>query len=1195
VRTSLVRALVVAVAAAGLTLGARLHAQPPAPLLRDFMHEKWNTEDGLASPAMQAMVRTGDGYLWLGSARGLLRFDGLRFGLADLDAASRLHTASITALLEDDAGSLWIGTESYGLARYRAGAVEWFTGAQGLPSPHVRCLFLDRGRRLWVGTDRGLASHERQVLVPVPGPPSSIYSLAEDEAGVLWAGTLEGTTTLENGKLVRRRQGSGGVDGTIWTLARDRHNHLWAGTSGGLFESQGASQPFVQQRDFGPRWVSTLAADREGRLWIGTSGDGLHVAETQGMRRFGVNDGLSQEMVSALLVDTDGSVWVGTPDGLDRIRPRLLRTLSPEGPSRLAWSVGSDHHEGVWIGTNRGLVHAHADGFTATPLSAAIGHRVVRDSLQTRDGALWVGVDEGLVRVAPGGRPRDVPPPGHIPWGRVRALFEDRDGTLWIGATGAGLVRRDASGSLTPYPYPKDRDAGRIWTMAQDERGALWVGGHGLHRLANGRWTTYSTDTGLPTDDVMAILPDGEDLWVGAYNEGLTRLRGDRVTVFRQFNAAVAPQAYAIVDDGRGFLWVSSSYGLQRFAKRELIEVADGRRRTFSLKTFDKLDGLVSSEFNGAGEHAGARTAAGLLWFANASGAVVVDPSRMVAAPALAPVRIETVVADDRPVTGRGDVELERGRGRQRLEFQFSSPSLYAPRRVHIRYRLEGFDQDWVEAGLRRSATYTGLRGGRYHFRAQAYYADTQPVAGPEGGVTVLLPRFLSETVLFAVSLPLGLVAAGYGFNLWRVRRLRRHADELTRVVDERTQALRAAQADLERRVQERTAQLETELAERQRLETHLVQAQKLDSIGRLAGGIAHDLNNLLTAILGYASFAEHASVEDMREDVRQITAAGERAARLTQQLLAFARRQVTEPRNLNLNTVIRELEPMLRRLIGEDVELVCTLPSTPCTVRADANQIEQVLVNLVINARDAMPDGGRVTITATAAATGSEGRDDVVVTVADTGVGIPDEVKAHLFEPFFTTKPAGKGTGLGLATSYGIVTQAGGRIDIDSVVGRGTTVRVQLPRTPAAPDQPGASPREETPHTRDTRTILLSEDEPLVRAMAARVLREMGHLVFEAVDGEDALTQAAHHVGSIDLLVTDLVMPRMGGADLAARLGALRPGLNVVYMSGYADHAVAARLPSGVVMLHKPFTPATLARRVQDALNEVAAQNPAT
>jgi two-component system cell cycle sensor histidine kinase/response regulator CckA len=332
-----------------------------------------------------------------------------------------------------------------------------------------------------------------------------------------------------------------------------------------------------------------------------------------------------------------------------------------------------------------------------------------------------------------------------------------------------------------------------------------------------------------------------------------------------------------------------------------------------------------------------------------------------------------------------------------------------------------------------------------------------------------------------------------------------------------------------------------------------------------------------------------------MRDDVRQIATAGERAARLTQQLLAFARRQVTEPRNLNLNAVVRNLEPMLRRLIGEDIDLQCDLSPDLWTVRADANQIEQVLVNLVINARDAMPEGGRLTITSTQAANGGppaglkpgvECGEQVTLGVADTGVGMPDDVQAHLFEPFFTTKPAGKGTGLGLATCYGIVAQAGGHIEVESAVGRGTTVRVHLPRVMGSPVEAESGAGEEAPASTEARTILLSEDEILVRAMACRVLRELGHVVIEAADGEDALTAANGHHGSIDLLVTDLVMPRLGGLDLATRLKAQRPGLRVVFMSGYADRAVAANIPSGALMLHKPFTPTVLARRVQDALD---------
>ena len=862
--------------------------QPPAPILRDFMHEKWNSEDGLTAPAIQSVLRTKDGYLWLGASRGLARFDGTRFRPIDLETGrdDRLHTASITAIAEDGQGALWVGTAEYGVARVRGVSIDWFGQAEGLPSMAVRCLFVDRGGQMWVGTERGLVSFRQRVFVSVPGYGAAVYAIAEDGAGDMWVGSREGTMLVQHGALVRRRAAAGGVDGFVWALLRDRDNRLWAGANAGLFVAAAPARPFAPRRDFGPRWVTALASDRGGRVWVGTSGDGLYVIQgDEPARRLGVDEGLSQEVVSALHVDADDSVWIATPDGLDRVRPRVLRTIAPPGAARMAWAVSPDEPRGVWVGTNRGLVRAQAEGLVASAITS-LGARTVRDMLTTRDGTTWIGIDETLVRLSPGGAPREVPPPARTMWGRVRAIFEDRDGVLWVGATLAGLLRRDSSGAFVSQPFAEDRDPSRIWTITQDAHGALWVGGHGLHRLSNGRWTTFSHETGLPTDDIMAILPDGDRIWLGAYNEGLTLFHDGRVTVFRQRNATIAPQAYAIVDDGRGYLWVSSSFGLQRFSKRELIETAEGRRREFEVKSFDKLDGLISPEFNGSGAHAGTRTREGLLWFANSSGAVVVDPAEVDAPPPLAPVRVESVAADDVLTRVQGDVELARGRGRQRLEFQFSSPSLLTPRRVHFRYRLEGFDREWVDSGVRRTATYTGLRGGRYRFRVQAYCAGTLPESGPETALAIVLPRYISETSVFLISLPLALVAAGYGFHLLRVRRLRRQAGELTRVVDERTQALRAAQADLERRVQERTAQLETELGERKRLESQLVQAQKLDSIGRLAGGIAHDLNNLLTAILGYASLAEQASVEDMREDVRQITAAGERAARLTQQLL---------------------------------------------------------------------------------------------------------------------------------------------------------------------------------------------------------------------------------------------------------------------------------------------------------------------
>ena len=380
-------------------------------------------------------------------------------------------------------------------------------------------------------------------------------------------------------------------------------------------------------------------------------------------------------------------------------------------------------------------------------------------------------------------------------------------------------------------------------------------------------------------------------------------------------------------------------------------------------------------------------------------------------------------------------------------------------------------------------------------------------------------------------------------------------------------------------------------------VQPRLTQAQKMAVVGQLAGGVAHDFNNLLAVILGQAGFLLNEPLaEPQRKRVESIHRAGERAAALTRKLLAFSRGQVIEPRVFDLNALIFDLAKMLRRLISENIELVTRPSADRATIRADPSQIEQAIINLAINARDAMPQGGTLTIETTTAgadpavgpgAPGIAAGGSVVLTVTDTGTGIGEEVKAHLFEAFFTTKAPGKGTGLGLATVHDIIKQVAGEIACESEVGRGTTFAISLPWvrgevTPTA-DQwiDGDLPR-------GTETILLVEDEDDVREIAREILTEQGYTLLEAADADRALRLSRGRPGPIHLLLTDVVMPGMSGRKLAEQLSATRPEMKVLYVSGHTDDVI---VHSGVLhgdqaFLRKPFTPLGLARKVREALD---------
>ncbi len=384
------------------------------------------------------------------------------------------------------------------------------------------------------------------------------------------------------------------------------------------------------------------------------------------------------------------------------------------------------------------------------------------------------------------------------------------------------------------------------------------------------------------------------------------------------------------------------------------------------------------------------------------------------------------------------------------------------------------------------------------------------------------------------------------------------------------------------------------DVTDARRIEEQLRQSQKIDAIGQLAGGIAHDFNNVLTVIVGHCDLL--AGDVGSNESIEEIRRAAEHAGALTQKLLAFGRKHVLRLELLDLNDVVRDLDGMLRRLIGEEVELATELEPGLAPIEADRVQLQQVALNLALNARDAMPRGGLLTVsTANAEEPGPDGtlRPCVRLTVTDTGIGMDSATHEHLFEPFFTTKPPGEGTGLGLATVYGVVTQTGGRIEVESAPGRGSTFRICFPAAEGTPARaPAVAPAEVVG---GSETILLVEDEDAVRSLVLRLLTDLGYTVLEARTGREAL-ELAECSGAIHLLLTDTVMPEMSGPELVARLLESRPRLPVVHMSGYAEDAVGrfGEFPASSHFLPKPFTAAQLAAAVRAALEASVADRPA-
>jgi ligand-binding sensor domain-containing protein/signal transduction histidine kinase/CheY-like chemotaxis protein len=1158
--------------------GAPAPALDPDRAATQYAVRVWRSEQGLPHDAVVALAQTPDGYLWCGTEHGLARFDGVTFTVFDRSNTPALRSNSIHALLTDRAGRLWVGTGGGGLVR-RDGKT-----------------FVN------LSTQDGLIG-------------DTVLSLAEDPAGGVWVGTSSGLSRYADGRFTNFTDADGLPSNYCRCLCADGRARVWVGTSQGLCHLSGGRFTTVSPRaDRAADIVRAVRAGRDGGLWIGI-GSGMSRWKDGRFTAYGSADGLPSGSVTALREDRDGNLWVATDVGVSRWRDGRITGQFARGSTlgRTTFALLEDAAGAVWAGTADGLVRlgngrcvptAAAEGLVADSVSCvfedrggnlwagATGGLSVRRggkwaSYTSRDGLpgdtvqaiaedaagdMWFGTSTGLARLR-GGRFETFTTAHGLPNNSVLALFADRGGTLWIGTSVGGVSRyRGGRFEAVPDAFGLKGVIGRVFF--EDAAGALWIGtnGAGVYVVRDGGVVRHTRQNGLSSDLVLSIQQDADGaVWVGTHGGGLCRFHDNRWSHVDSSRGLSDDIVYHTLDDGR-HLWLSSTKGICRVTKGELA--AAGPVRPLLL---GKNDGMRILDCNGGTQPAGCRTRDGWLWFPTDCGLVAVNPAAAGTNPAAPPVLVERVEADGTPLAAAGPVAVPPGRGQ--LEFHYAAIDLSAPEGVRFRYALEGYDSGWVEAGGRRTAYYTNLPPGRYRFRVVACNGDGVWQETPAVVDLVLRPHFY-QTAWFYGLCALAAAAAVVGGHRYRTRHLRAREEELARCVADRTRRLRA------------------EVEEHARTGELLRQSQKLEAVGQLAGGVAHDFNNLLTVIKGYAHLLLAAPDREAgeREMLLEMLAAGHRAADLTRQLLAFSRRQVLALKVLDPNAVVADMERLLKRAVGEDVALTTAFDPAAFLVKADPVQLQQVLINLCVNARDAMPRGGCLRIEtrnvalgpdSAKALPGAEPGAYVLLEVSDTGCGMTPELRARVFEPFFTTKGPGKGTGLGLATVYGIVRQSGGHVTVASEVGIGTTFQIYLPRAEGEP-APLPPPPAVGSVPRGAGTVLLVEDEPSVRAVARHLLLACGYRVLEAEDGLDGLRVARAHDGRIELLVSDVVMPHLGGRQLAEELRKERADLRVLFVSGYTDDVVLHHGVSEaeVAFLQKPYSPAALASTVRAILD---------
>ncbi len=754
-----------------LVWSGTVFALDPNRELSQFGHEIWLTENGLPQNTVHAITQTKNGYVWIGTEGGLARFDGVSFAVFDKQNTSQLNSNYIRTLLEDRQGALWIGTAE-GLVRMQGGKFTAFTTHDGLPNDSIQSLYEDHQGNLWVATAAGLGLLKGNAVTTFSTKErligGSIQALFEDAEGALWIGTPYGLSRFKDGRFANFTVRDGLGSNSVRAIQQGKDGRLWFGTLSGLSLFSGGRFTTYRSRDGLPSdRIMALYADREGTLLVGTA-SGLGRFREDHFTSFDPEEGLSSTTILSLLEDLEGNLWIGTESGgVNLLKDTKFTTYSIRNglSSDLVKAVYGNHSGDIWIGTDGGGLNLLNRGrLTNYTTRNGLSSNVVLALFGDDEGNLWAGTPNGLNRFKDGRFIAQTSGAG-LANEYVRCVFQDHNGYLWIG-TRSGLTRMK-DGILKTYTEADGLPNDLISALYEDSEGILWIGSlGGLTRFKDEEFTTYTTTDGLSSDLISSLYGDSDEtLWIGTNGGGLNRLKDGKFTAYTSRDGLVDDVIFGVLEDSGNNLWLSCSKGIFHAKKKEFDELARGAIASITTVAYGTADGMLTRECSGGGAPAAWKDDEGKLWFPTIKGVAMIDPAHIRINEHPPPVVIEQLRIDEQPILFSENAELPPGK--TRFDFYYTAPSFIAPEKIRFRYKLEGFDHDWIESGTRRIAYYTNLRPGNYRFQVIACNNDgVWNQTGASFGF--YLKPYFYQTYWFYVLCLLGVALLAW--QLYRVR-----------------------------------------------------------------------------------------------------------------------------------------------------------------------------------------------------------------------------------------------------------------------------------------------------------------------------------------------------------------------------------------------------------------------------------------